>query len=155
MGLTEDGFTRLRLEDIKTELEAKFVEKYGEPEDIDSFDKDVDINTTVLHYWKKGVSIFFESKANPVLAGVETDNPESTLYGIKIIGKSKDDIIDLMKKNGHNSFDVEEEDGDESNTKDLRVSYDVSMMDFFFSDNMLMYMNFGVFVDENGNIEKV
>ena len=71
------------------------------------------------------------------------------------IGKSKEDIIDLMKKNGHSSFDVEEEDGDESNTKDLRVSYDVSMMDFFFSDNMLMYMNFGVFVDENGNIEKV
>lgn len=130
-----------------------FVEMFGEPEDIDSFDKDVDINTTVLHYWQKGLSIFFESKANPVLAGVETDNPDSTLYGIKIIGMSKEDIIALMKKNGHSNFDEEEE--DESNGKDLRLSYDVSMMDFFFRDNMLMYMNFGVFVDENGNIEKV
>ncbi len=130
-----------------------FVEKYGEPEDIDSFDKDVDINTTVLHYWKTGVSMFFESKANPVLAGVETDNPESILYGIKIIGKSKEDIIGLMKKNGHTAFDEKNE--DESNSKDLRLSYDISMMDFFFRDNVLMYMNFGVFVDENGNIEKV
>ncbi len=29
------------------------------------------------------------------------------------------------------------------------------MMDFFFRDNLLVYMNFGVLVDENGNIEKV
>ena len=130
-----------------------FVEKFGEPEDIDSFDKDVDINTTVLHYWQKGLSIFFESKSNPVLAGVETDNPDSTLYGIKIIGMSKEDIIALMKKNGHSNFDEEEE--DENNGKDIRLSYGVSMMDFFFRDNLLMYMNFGVFVDENGNIEKV
>ena len=133
-----------------------FVEKYGEPEEIDSIDEDEDFNTTVLHYWKNGVSIFFVGTANPVLAGVETDHPSTELFGEKILGKTKEDIIALMKKNGHTNFDEEDEEfsGDE-NDKDIRVSYDRSMMDFFFRANLLVYMNFGVMVDENGNVEKV
>ncbi len=133
-----------------------FVEKYGEPEEIESFDKDVDLNTTVLHYWKMGVSIFFEGKANPVLSGVETEHSESLLFGEKIMGESKDAIVALMKKNGYSNYESEDDEyGDDSNEKDLRISYDVSMMDFFFRDNMLVLMNFGVLVDENGNIEKI
>lgn len=133
-----------------------FVEKYGEPEEIDSFDKDIDINTTVLHYWAKGVSIFFEGKSNPILSGVETEEPESVLFGEKIMGKSKEVIIALMEKNGYNNFDAEDDEfGDDSDEKDLRISYDVSMMDFFFRDNLLVLMNFGVLVDEDGNVEKI
>lgn len=138
-----------------TEMDS-FVEKYGEPEEIDSIDEDEELNTTVLHYWDKGVSIFFVGTTNPVLAGVETDHPQSTLYDEKIMGKSKEDITALMEKNGHNNYDIEDEvyNGD-NNEKDLRVSYDCSMIDFFFRDNLLVYMNFGVLVDENGNVEKV
>lgn len=130
-----------------------FVEKYGEPEEIDSFDEDEALNTTVLHYWENGISMFFVGTANPVLAGIETDHPESMLYGEKIMGKSKGDIIALMEKNGHDNYEVDEEEY-ESEINDMRVSFEESMMDLFFRDNMLMYMNFGVLVDENGNIEK-
>lgn len=133
-----------------------FVEKYGEPEEVDSIDNDEDFNTTVLHYWKGGVSIFFVGTANPILAGIETDHPESELLGVKIMGKTKENIIALMKENGYSSYEAEDEEysgnGDE---KDLRISYENSMMDFFFRDNLLVYMNFGVLVDENGSIEKV
>ncbi len=133
-----------------------FVEKYGEPEDVDSIDDGDDFNTTVLHYWKSGVSIFFVGTTNPVLAGIETDHPESELYAEKIMGKTKEDIIALMKKNGQNTYECEDEEySNNDDEKDLRLSFENSMMDFFFRDNLLVYMNFGVMVDENGNIEKV
>ena len=133
-----------------------FVEKNGEPEDIDSIYEDEEFNTTVLHYWKQGVSIFFVGTANPVLAGIETDHPETRLFGEKIMGKTKEEIIALMGKNGHTNFEVEDEEySEDENEKDIRVSYENSMTDFFFRANTLVYMNFGVMVDENGNIEKV
>ena len=131
-----------------------FVEKYGEPEEVESIGEDEDYATTVLHYWEKSLSIFFVGVSNPVLTGIETDHPESALFGEKIMDKSKEDIIALMKKNGLSSYD----EGDDEFVADneiIRVSYDESMMDFFFQDNQLIFMNFGVMVDDNGNIEKV
>lgn len=133
-----------------------FVKKYGEPEEVDSIEDDGDFNTTVLHYWKDGVSIFFVGTANPILAGIETDHHESELFGVKIMGKTREDINALMKKNGQSSYETEDEEySGNDNEKDLRISYEHSMMDFFFRDNLLVYINFGVLVDEKGNIEKV
>ena len=131
-----------------------FVDKFGEPEEVESIGEDEDYATTVLHYWEKSLSIFFVGVSNPVLAGIETDHPDSTLYGEKIMDKSKEDIIALMKKNGLSSYD-EGDDEYASENEIVRISYDKSMMDFFFQDNQLIFMNFGVMVDDNGNIEKV
>lgn len=75
-----------------------FMDKYGEPEEIDTIGEDEDYATTVLHYWDKSLSIFFVGITNPVLAGIETDHIDSTLYGVKIMNKSKEEIISLMKK---------------------------------------------------------
>ena len=36
-----------------------FVEKYGEPEEIDTVDEDEELNTLILHYLTKGFSLFF------------------------------------------------------------------------------------------------
>jgi hypothetical protein len=131
-----------------------FVEKFGEPEEVESIGEDGDYATTVLHYWEKSLSIFFVGVSNPVLAGIETDHPDSTLYGENIIDKSKEDIIALMKKNGLSSYD-ESDDEFVNENEIVRLSYEKSMMDFFFQDNLLIFMNFGVMVDDNGNIEKV
>lgn len=131
-----------------TEMEP-FVKQMGEPEEVENFDDDENLNTTLLHYWKSGVSIFFVGLTTQILAGIELDNPDVILYNEKIIGKSEDEIISLMKKNGNSEFETETEMGDK------RLSFDVGMMDFFFRDGKLVYMNFGVLVDEEGNIEKV
>ncbi len=131
-----------------------FVDKFGEPEEVESIGEDEDYATTVLHYWEKSLSIFFIGISNPVLAGIETDHPDSILYGEKIMDKSKEDIIALMKKNGLSTYD-EADDEYVSENEIVRISYDKSMMDFFFQDNQLIFMNFGVMVDDNGNIEKV
>ena len=57
--------------------------------------------------------------------------------------------MSLMKVNGHAEYESDTELGDK------RLSFEVGMMDFFFRDDVLIYMNFGVMVDENGNIEAV
>lgn len=137
-----------------TEMDT-FVEKYGEPEEVDTIDEDEELDTMILHYWEKGFSLFFVGLTNPILAGVESDHQDTELYGVKIMGKSKQDIIALMEKNGHNDYDEGSEEVVGENDNDIRVSYDESLMDFFFRDNLLVYMNYGVFVDDEGKIEKV
>ena len=36
-----------------------FVTKVGEPEELENIDEDEEMNTTVLHYWQAGYSVFF------------------------------------------------------------------------------------------------
>jgi len=43
----------------------------------------------------------FVGTVNPVLAGVETDHPEAELYGEKIMDRTKEDIVSLMKKRAY------------------------------------------------------
>lgn len=128
----------------------KFIDTYGEPEEIDSFDDDEELNTTVLHYWTKGISIFFVGLYTQILAGIETDHPDTSLFGKKIMSLTEEEIVALMKSNGESHFEVEVE-----KDKDKMLSYDLSMMDFFFREDKLVYMNFGVLVDEQGKIETV
>lgn len=131
-----------------TDME-EFVATYGEPEEVQNFDDDEELNTTVLHYWNKGVSAFFVGLSKPVLAGIETDHPDTTLLDKKIIGMTEEQLKELMKANGYENFEVDFEESDK------RLSYDVGMMDFFFREGNLIYMNFGVLVDDQGNIEPV
>ena len=126
-----------------------FITSVGEPEELENIDEDEEMNTTVLHYWKSGYSVFFVGLSDQVLAGIETDHPDVNLFGEKIMGRPEDEIVGLMKKHGHVDYEVDKEESDK------RLSFDISMMDFFFRDGNLIYMNFGVFVDENGKIETV
>jgi hypothetical protein len=126
-----------------------FIKQVGEPDELENIDEDEEMNTTVLHYWKSGYSVFFVGLSDQVLAGIETDHPETNLFGEKIMGRTEHEIVELMKKNGHPNYEVETEESDK------RYSFDISMMDFFFRDDKLIYMNFGVFVDDDGKIETV
>ena len=127
----------------------EFIEQFGQAEDMDAIEEDEQMNTTLLHYWKGGLSVFFVGLANQILAGIETDHPDTLLFGSKIMGLPEAELIVLLKNNGHSTFEREVEEND------IRLSYDFSMMDFFFREGKLIYMNFGVFVDEDGEIEKV
>ncbi|NOX85707.1 MAG: hypothetical protein GXO86_07055 [Chlorobi bacterium] len=138
------------LGDIKFGMPMEeFIAKYGKPDEIDEFDEDEEMQTTLLHYWEKGFSVFFVGLTSQILAGIETDHPETSLFGIKIMGLSRPELEKLMESKGYSYYESEQE------NNDIRLSYDVSMMDFFFRDNKLIYMNFGVLVNENGEIETV
>jgi len=133
----------------------KFITVFGKPDEIDEIDEmddvdeDGDMHTTLLHYWDKGFSMFFVGLSAQILAGIETDHPEVNLFGKKIMGMHRNDLEKLMKSKGYSNYETE------NNNNDVRLSYDVSMMDFFFRDDKLVYMNFGVLVNDNGRIEPV
>jgi len=127
----------------------KLAEIIGEPEEIISFDDEEDLSIVILHYWDMGFTVFMDGITRQVVAGIELDNPRSSLYGDQVIGENEDTIISLMKNNGHENYEIEMEEDDK------RYSFDEGMMDFFFVNGKLEYMNFGVLVDEEGNFETV
>ena len=91
-------------------------------------------------------NIYFEGITKSVAACFETENEEATLYGEKVFKLDKETIIDLMKEHGFKELEEETEDDE------LRVSFEDAMVDFFFEDDMLVAVSWGVLVDDQGNI---
>lgn len=91
-------------------------------------------------------NIYFEGITKSVAACFETENEEATLYGEKVFKLDKETIIDLMKEHGFKELEEETEDDE------LRVSFEDAMVDFFFEDDVLVAVSWGVLVDDQGNI---
>ncbi len=119
----------------------------GEAEEIDTIEEDEEMNMLILHYWELGFSVIFEGGAKQIVSGFETDHPEATMFEKKVIGMSEQDIINLMQDNGLGDYDTEMEEVDK------RISFDDEMLDFYFRDDKLVYVNWGVYVNEEGEIE--
>jgi hypothetical protein len=132
------------------ETSEKVIKLLGQPEDVENIE-DVDgFNTVVLYYYEKGITIFFEGKEKSVVACVETENPEATMYGKRIFEMTEKDIVALMKEKGFEVAETEME-----TTGERRVSYDDAMIDFFFLDGDLVVVNWGVLINEKGEIEEI
>ena len=91
-------------------------------------------------------NIYFEGVTKSVVACFETENIEATLYGKPVFDLTKEEIIDLMKKQGFKELEEETED------EELRVSFEDAMIDFFFDEDELTAVSWGVLVDEQGDI---
>ncbi|MBK9290272.1 MAG: hypothetical protein IPM52_01360 [Bacteroidetes bacterium] len=124
----------------------ELIARLGEPEEIDHLDTDDQMNTIVLHYWDMSLSVFFEGTSQPILSCFETDDIEALLYGKKIFSLSRNEIISLMKENGFATYELEEEEGE------LRLSFEDALLDLFYDGDELLAVNWGVYVDESGNI---
>ncbi len=123
----------------------------GEPLEIEDIgdEGDEDLDTILWSYDELGLTVFFEGKNNHVLSCFETDNEATTLFGKKLFELSETEIIALMKENGLTQMDVEEEEWGEK-----RISFDEALIDFYFQNNKLVTVNWGVFVNEDGEIEE-
>ena len=91
-------------------------------------------------------NIYFEGVTKSVVACFETENEAATLFGKKVFELKKDEVVKLMKDNGFNELEEETEDGE------LRVSFEDGMIDFFFEEDELIAVSWGVLVDEQGEI---
>ena len=80
------------------------------------------------------------------MACFETENMEATLYGEPVFDLTKEEIIDLMKKQGFKELEEETEDDE------LRVSFEDALVDFFFDEEGLTAISWGVLVDDQGDI---
>lgn len=128
----------------------KVIALLGQPEDMENIE-DVDgFPTVVLYYYELGVTAFFEGKAKSVAACFETENPDATMFGKEIFKMTKQDIMDLMTSKGFEVAEMEVE-----ITGEHRVSYDDAMIDFFFDDGNLVVVNWGVLINEAGEIEEI
>ncbi len=123
----------------------------GEAEDVDNIEDDDVFNTVILNYWEKGIAVFFEGMEKSVVSCFETDNPEATLYGRKVFDMSEGEVIELMAGKG---FKIAETEIDKE-TGEKRISYDDAMIDFFYEDGALIAVNWGVLVNEKGEIEEM
>lgn len=128
----------------------KVITLLGQPEDVENIE-DVDgFNTVVLFYYERGITIFFEGREKSVVACIETENPDSVMYGKTIFNMTEEDIIALMANKGFEVAEIEME-----TTGERRVSYDDAMIDFFFLDGDLVFINWGVLINEKGEIEEL
>lgn len=141
----KDGFGELKFGIGSKEV----ISVLGEPEEIESIQDDDDFNTTILNYWETGISAFFEGTDKSVLSCFETDIEESTLFGKQVFELSESQLIDLMKEQGFELAEKEDEPDGER-----RLSYDDALIDFFFHEGGLVAVNWGVLVNEQGEIEE-
>lgn len=143
------------LENLKFGDSPAVVEKtLGKPTEIKKLsdegdDLDEDLDTILWEYDNEGLTVFFEGKNNHVLSCFETDNADATLFGARVFDMSEEEIIEIMKQNGLTQIDSEEEEWGEK-----RVSFDEGLIDFYFQDGELITVNWGVFVNEDGEIEE-
>ena len=140
------GFGEIQFGDTS----EKVITFLGQPEDVENIE-DVDgFNTVVLYYYEQGITIFFEGREKSVVACIETENPEAVMYGKTIFDMTEQDIIALMTEKGYEVAEMELETSGER-----RISYDDAMIDFFFLDGDLIVVNWGVLVNEKGEIEEL
>lgn len=142
-----DGLDDLKFGDLPDNVE-KILGKPGEIENLGE-EADEDLDTILWNYDKEGLSVFFEGKNNHVLSCFETDNRDATLFGQKVFEMNEEEITKLMNKEGLTQIDSEIEEWGEK-----RVSFDEALIDFYFQDGKLVTVNWGVFVNENGEIEE-
>ena len=91
-------------------------------------------------------NIYFEGITKSVVACFETENENATLYGKKIFDLDQNAVIDMMKAQGYNELEQETEDGE------LRISFEEALIDFFFDEDGMTAVSWGVLVDDQGNI---
>ena len=124
------------------------VKKLGMPDFYEELsDMEETGNRSVYYeYEELETNIYFEGVTKSVVACFETENMEATLYGEPVFDLTKEEIIDMMKEHGFKELEEENEDDE------LRVSFEDALIDFFFEDEMLTAVSWGVLVDEQGDI---
>lgn len=91
-------------------------------------------------------NIYFEGITKSVVACFETENENATLYGKKIFDLDQNAVIEMMKAQGYKELEQETEDGE------LRISFEDALIDFFFDEEGMTAVSWGVLVDDQGNI---
>lgn len=113
------------------------VARMGNADEVENIDNAADESTTVLRYKNHGITLFFEGE-NPTLACIDLANEDSTLFGENIFDMTERQIVELMV--GHN---YTEQDADEEDWGERRVSFPEGNIDFYFDDGDLMSIILG------------
>lgn len=128
----------------------KLVEYLGEAEDVENLEDEEEFSTVILNFYDKGVTAFVEGVEKQVISCFETDNRSAVLFGKWVFDMTEEQIRQLMKEQGYSMVDEGMEEWGES-----RLTYEDGMIDFFFSEGKLTSVNWGVMVNDKGEIEEI
>ena len=109
----------------------------GKADEVENIDNAADEPTTVLHYNDLGITLFCEGE-NPKLACIDVSNEECKLFGKEVFNMDKREIVKLMVSNNYTEQDADEEDWGER-----RISFPEANIDFYFDDGDLVSIIFG------------
>lgn len=136
--------------DIKFGMSVEeIIRMFGEPSNHEELEPLMEENENyciLYDYDDEDLSIYFEGVSSIVVVNISTKNEDATLFGERIYDMDRNQIVDLMKKNGYKFFEEEEQEGDTC------IIYDELMLDFYFKDGELIDVLWGVIVDSHGNI---
>lgn len=109
----------------------------GTADEVETIDNAADVPTTVLHYNEQGMTIFCEG-ADPEVACIDVCNEDCELLGKRVFDLDEGAIVQLMKQGGYSEQDVDDEDWGER-----RVSFADANIDFFFDEGELVSIILG------------
>lgn len=109
----------------------------GNADEVENIDNAADEPTTVLRYNNHGITLFFEGE-NPVLACIDVSNEECKLFDKRIFDMNERQLVELMVANKYLEQDVDEEEWGER-----RVSFPEGNIDFFFDEGELVSIIIG------------
>lgn len=120
----------------------------GEAEELDDIEDADEFNTVILKYQDRGMYVFLEGVEKPVVSCFELHrNPAARLFNEEVFKLSEEEVIDLMNKHGFKELETGyEDDGNK------RVSFEDGMIDFFFDKDEMKAINWGVLVNDQGDI---
>ncbi|MBC6991764.1 MULTISPECIES: hypothetical protein [Hymenobacter] len=120
----------------------------GEPEEIEEAEDDDEFEHQAWNYLEEGYSLYFDREDDYRLSCIETDHPGMRLFGESVHGKSVQEVQELMSRNGLETPEVEKMD-----TGETRLSYEKEMIDLYFDEDQLQFVNFGVFINDDLEVQ--
>jgi hypothetical protein len=122
----------------------------GEPEEIEESEDEDDFEHQAWNYYEDDhlLSLYFDREDDFRLSCIETDNPGLRLYGEALHGRTIEQVRDLMQRHGQAQPEVETMEGGE-----VRLSYEKSMIDMYFEEGQLQFVNFGVFINDELEVQ--
>jgi hypothetical protein len=108
---------------------------FGDPDDVEELENAIDgnVESIVWNYPDAGLNFFFDAaNGEPTLSTIESDNLETVLFNALIFNITRDNVVALMKENGYNDMDEDDETWGEH-----RVTFEDAQIDFYFADQEL------------------
>ena len=124
--------------DIKFGMPVEEIVKLlGTADEVENIDNAADESTTVLRYNNDGLTLFCEGE-NPTLACIDISNEDCTLFGEQVFDIDERELVNLMVKNNITEQDVDEEDWGER-----RVTFNEGNIDFYYDNGELVSIILG------------
>ena len=132
------GVNELRFGSTKEDI----VDVIGTTDQFEIIEEEEEVFTEMYTYPKYQASLFFEgNETEMIFTSCDTENRDTYLFGNKVFDMSEAEIMQMMKEHNFKDQEIDEEEWGEK-----RISYLDAMMDFYFHDEELISITWGILV---------